>query len=71
MAWLEQDRSKRFHICFRFGGRKFRRSLKTESRQKAELRLARLEENIELLQSGRLEMPSDGDPGAFLLCPHQ
>ncbi len=32
MSWLEQDKSKNFHVRFRFGGTKFRRSLRTKSR---------------------------------------
>ena len=67
MAWLEQDPSKRFHICFRFSGNKFRRSLKTSKKKEAETRLSRLEETIRLVESGRLEIPADTDAAKFLL----
>ena len=29
MAWLQEDPSGNFHVSFRFGGRKFKRSLRT------------------------------------------
>lgn len=67
MSWLEQDKSKNFHIRFRFGGTKFRRSLQTRSKSKAESRLHRLDENMRLVESGRLQIPSGSDVAAFLL----
>ena len=67
MAWLQTDPSGNFHISFRFGGQKFKRSLKTKSKRDAEARLHRLEENCRLVESGRLELPESGDIPAFLL----
>jgi len=67
MAWLEQDPSQKFHACFRFGGNKYRRSLRTTKKPEANSRLGRLEENIRLVESGRLEIPPDADAAAFLL----
>lgn len=67
MAWLEQDKSQFFHIRFRFAGIKFRRSLRTTSRTKAESTRRRLDENIQLVECGRLEIPSGSDVAAFLL----
>lgn len=67
MSWLEQDKSETFHVRFRFGGTKYRRSLKTKTRKIAETRLHRLEENIRLVESGRLVIPSGADVAAFLL----
>ena len=67
MSWLEQDKSQNFHVRFRFGGTKFRRSLKTDNRQQAQGRLERLDENIRLVESGRLEIPPGADVPAFLL----
>lgn len=67
MAWLEQDPSNNFHVCFRFAQRKFRRSLKTKQTRAAQSRLLRLEENIRLVESGRLALPEDCDPAIFLL----
>ena len=67
MAWLQTDPSGNYHISFRFGGRKFKRSLKTKSEHQANSRLHRLIENIRLVESGRLELPTDGDIPRFLL----
>ena len=67
MSWLEQDKSQNFHVRFRFGGTKFRRSLRTKIRSKAESRLLRLDENIRLVESGRLQIPGGSDVATFLL----
>ncbi|MEM6777731.1 MAG: site-specific integrase [Planctomycetota bacterium] len=67
MAWLQADPSGNFHLSFRFGGRKFKRSLKTKSERDANAKLLRLEENIRLVESGRLEIPDNGDIPKFLL----
>ena len=67
MAWLENDRSGNVHVCFRFGGQKFRRSLRTKSRREAETRKQRLEENVRLVECGRLDVPTDVDFATFLL----
>lgn len=67
MASLQTDPSGNYHVCFRFGGRRYKRSLKTKESRKAETKLRRLQENIELVQSGRLEIPEAADPPVFLL----
>lgn len=67
MAWLQTDPSGNYHVSFRFAGRKFKRSLRTKAIKKAEMRLNRLEENVELVLSGRLEMPDEADVATFLL----
>jgi len=67
MAWLELESSGRYHVAFRFGDRKFKRSLSTRSKGQAETRLARLEETIRLVESGRLEIPIDAEVATFLL----
>lgn len=68
MASLDQhSASKQFYIRFRFAGRSFKRSLKTQSRPHAEAALARLQETISMLQRGFLELPADADPVKFLL----
>ena len=67
MAWLEEHpTSGRFKICFRWGGRKLKKTVKTTSRKDAEA-LLRLEENISLLERGRIELPPGADIGTFLL----
>ncbi len=68
MAWLQTDPSSgNQHICFRFGGKKFRRSLGTSDIKKANRKLARLEDTIELVESGRIDLPSNVDIPTFLL----
>ena len=67
MAWLQTDPSGNIHLSFRFGGKKFKRSLKTQEQSKAEGRLHRLIENIRLVESGRLELPANADVATFLL----
>ena len=66
MASLE-NRTRFYNIVFRFGGQKFTRSLKTADRRDAESRRQRLEENIRLVESGRIEIPHDADIPTFLL----
>lgn len=44
MAWLQADPAGNYHVSFRFGGRKFKRSLRTKSGPHAEGRRLRLEE---------------------------
>jgi integrase len=67
MAWLEREESGRYHVAFRFGNNKFKRSLKTDSETEAQTRLFRLEENIRLVESGRMTMPEGADAATFLL----
>ena len=67
MASLQQDPSGNFHICFRFARRRFKRSLKTANKRKADAACTRLDENIRLVDSGRLSLPQDADVATFLL----
>lgn len=68
MAWLEQHpTSGRFKICFRWGGQQLKKTVKTTNRSDAEAILIRLEENIGLVERGRLQMPPDADIATFLL----
>jgi len=67
MAWLELEPSGRYHVAFRFGDRNFKKSLSTKSRGQAGTRLARLEETIRLVESGRLEIPAEAEVVTFLL----
>ncbi|WP_165253479.1 tyrosine-type recombinase/integrase [Paludisphaera soli] len=66
MASLE-ERSGRFRVIFRHGGRKFQHSLGTRDRREAEACLVRLEENLRLLERGRLTPPPGADLPLFLL----
>ena len=67
MAWLQQDPSGNYHISFRFGGRKFKRSLRTHREKEARTRVDRLEENIRLVEAGRIELSTETDIPTFLL----
>ncbi|NQT38036.1 MAG: hypothetical protein HQ581_11130 [Planctomycetes bacterium] len=71
MAWLEREPSGQFHIRFRIGSRKFRRSLKTKSESEAETRRVRLEETLRLVESGRLTVPANVDVATYLLSDGQ
>jgi len=71
MAWLEQTESGRYHIAFRYGGLKFKRALRTSDKRAANARVQRVHENINLLEAGRLVLPSDGDVASFLLSDGQ
>jgi len=66
MAGLEV-RGDRYNVILRFGGRRFVRSLKTSDRDEATAKKLRIEENIKLVESGRLTIPDDADPVTFLL----
>lgn len=67
MASIQQDPSGNFHISFRFGGRKFKRSLKTSVPKQAQLKKLRLEETIALVEAGRIDLPPNSDVPTFLL----
>src|SRR5262245_13779845 len=66
MASLEQ-RGNRFRIIFRLGGRKHHVSVKTTDRKDAEACIVRLEENLRLVERGRITIPDGADLGLFLL----
>ena len=66
MAWLEQRR-KRFRIVFRFREERLSVNLKATDQKEANACLARLEENLRLVERGRLTVPDGADFGLFLL----
>ncbi len=66
MAWLEK-RGGSFRVCFRYAGRKYRHELKTENEREANGLLGRLEDNLILLERGKLDPPADGELALFLL----
>lgn len=70
MASLEL-RSERYRIVFRFSGAKFQAPLKTTDPKEAQGCLSRLEENLRLLERGRLIPPQDADLSTFLLSDGQ
>jgi hypothetical protein len=67
MAWLEVKSSGIYYIGFRVGDEKFKKSLKTKNEKDAEARRNRVEENIRLVESGRLTIPVNSDIAVFLL----
>jgi hypothetical protein len=52
MAWVQQDPSGNYHVSFRFGGRKFKRSLHTRKQDAADGLARRIEENLKLADEG-------------------
>jgi integrase len=66
MAHLSQDPSGNYHVRFNYGGKEFRRSLKTKDASIAESGAKRVEETLMRLERGWLTMPSDADPGIFI-----
>lgn len=67
MAWLEQKSSGTFHVVFRISKEKYRKSLKTKLLKEALSRKLRIEENIQLVELGRLTITPDADLVSFLL----
>lgn len=67
MPWLEQRPNGRYHIAFRLRGLKLKKSLRTCDARTAAARLHQLEENLRLLEKGRIELPPDADIVTFLL----
>ncbi len=66
MAWLER-RGKRFRVVFRFQDRRFLAVLKTTDVKEAEACRGRVEENLRLVERGRLTVPDGADLSLFLL----
>jgi integrase len=67
MAWLEHPPSGVYKIVFRFGDRKYKRSLETSNPQLADTARLLLEENLRLVEQGRLDVPNGADLAEFLL----
>jgi hypothetical protein len=67
MSSLEQRGTGQFHLVFRFGGRKFKKALKTTQTEVAEAARVRLDENLRLVGAGRLVIPEGADIPTFLL----
>jgi integrase len=67
MSSLQKDPSGNFHICFRFSGKRFKRSLRTKNERQAAGALTKLNERLWMLENGHLEIPSDVEHGEFLI----
>ncbi len=71
MGWLEDGKTGVHQICFRFGNERIKRSSRTKDKRKALALLGRIEENLELIQRGRLTVPPDADLFDFLISDGQ
>jgi integrase len=68
MAWLEKHpTSGRYKVCFRWKGRQYKKTVKTTDQGDAKAILRRLQENVGLVERGRMEMPDGADVAEFLL----
>src|SRR5690242_568002 len=68
MAWLYQDPlSQNYKVCFRFRGRSYKKSLKTQSRDDAEIILGGVKRTLLRLEPNLLELPADADILTFIL----
>ena len=66
MAYLE-ERNGRYRVAFRHGGRLHKHNLGTVDRREAEGCLARVEENLRLVERGKLDVPDGADLALFLV----
>ncbi len=68
MAWLEQKtKDSPYRVVSRVGKRRVARSLKTKNPRLTRARLARIEETLLLIDSGRLPVPSAVEFVAFVI----
>jgi integrase len=66
MASLEK-RGDNYRIVFRYNNRRYRHELKTGNEREANALLGRLEDNLILLERGKLDPPADGNLSLFLV----
>lgn len=67
MAWLEILSTGVYQVGFRYARCKWKRSINTTNPQIAERTRHRLEENLRLVEEGRLDIPEGADVPEFLL----
>ena len=68
MASLEIDpASGRYRVRFRYQGREYKRSLRTQQQHVALSTLGQVEETLRLLQLGLADLPPTVDPGDFIV----
>lgn len=68
MASLHQDpKSSVYRIRFRFNGRNVQRSLKTTQKRRASSVCLQVEETLDLIERGRIEIPPNADPITFII----
>lgn len=66
MAWLER-RGQHFHINFRFGGQRFKKSLKTSKENEAHELATRAARKLRLIEQGDLAIPDGMDAATFVV----
>jgi hypothetical protein len=64
---LFDNDSKHYFVRFHYGGRSFKRSLGTGKERLARAQKGRIEETLILLRHGRLTIPPNADPAAYIL----
>ena len=67
MAFLRVRSNGEWTIGFRFAGIEYHRSCRTSSENVAHRLLARVEETLDLLNSHRVQIPADVEPGGWIL----
>src|SRR5689334_12432305 len=67
MASLVKDKSGNYLAAFRWAGKQFTRSLDTRDETIAAAGVARVEETLMRLKRGWATMPSDAEPGIFIV----
>ncbi|NLF73053.1 MAG: hypothetical protein GX575_28790 [Candidatus Anammoximicrobium sp.] len=67
MASLLEDPSGNWHVHFRFGGKRFKRSLQTKNAKEAQGLLGCIEDNMQLVRRGVKTLPPSGDVFLFLV----
>jgi len=66
MAWVEQH-GQRFHVAFRIGDRRFKKTLKTTDRRAADALAQRIDERLRLIEAGHIVLPEGADLVAYLM----
>src|SRR4051794_34519043 len=67
MASLRKPAQGQYTACFRYDGRHYQRSLKTNDPASARSVLGRIKDTLHLLATGRLAIPPGVDPGDFIV----
>ena len=65
MAWVEQH-GNRFHVAFRIGERRFKKTLRTGDRRAADAMAQRIDQRLHLIESGEVVLPDGADLVTYL-----
>jgi len=67
VAYLRQDkRTQRWFVCFRWNNAQHNKGCGTKNLSEANIICARVRETIQLLRSGRIEVPANSDSGDWI-----